>query len=41
MEKVPNTFLRATAFAHVCLVCNSFLMKLTMVMPIALSVSIR
>lgn len=41
IKKVPNTFLRVTLFSLVCLASNSFPMKLTMVMPIVLSVCIR
>lgn len=40
MEKVPNTFLRATPFSLVCLASNSFPRKLRAVMPIVLCVCI-
>lgn len=40
MEKVPNTFLRATPFSLVCLASNSFPRKLRAVIPIVLCVCI-
>lgn len=40
MEKVPNTFLRATPFSLVCLASHSFPRKLRAVMPIVLCVCI-